>query len=67
MLIDTLAQRYGKLPSQLLAEADTFDLMVFDVAMTYQAAQSSKQNKQAMPTKAYDQSQLQEIMNKVKK
>ena len=62
-----MAQRYGKLPSQILGQADTFDLMVFDVAMTYQAAENSRRNKQAMPTKAYDQSQLQEIMNRVKK
>lgn len=35
MLIDALAERYGCLPSQVLREGDTFDLMVLDVTLTY--------------------------------
>lgn len=30
-----MAERYGILPSKLLLEADTFDLMVIDVALGY--------------------------------
>jgi hypothetical protein len=34
--LDTMGQRYGMLPSRLIAEANTFDLVVMDVAMTYE-------------------------------
>ena len=37
MLIDAIAERYGCLPSHVLKEGDTFDLMVMDVALTYRA------------------------------
>lgn len=62
-----MAQRYSKLPSQLLSEGDTFDLMVFDVATTYQQLQNDKNSNQGMPIRAYDQSQLEEKMKKVRK
>jgi len=67
LLIDTMAQKYGKLPSEVLRMADTFDLMVFDVSSTYQHHMQSKQNKSAPDVKSYDQSQLQQMMNKVRK
>ncbi len=41
-----LGKRYGKLPSQVLRDGDSFDLMVFDVAQTYEAYQNKKANKQ---------------------
>ena len=34
--LDTMGQRYGMLPSRLIAEASTFDLVVMDMAMTYE-------------------------------
>lgn len=34
--LDTMGQRYGKLPSMLIKEASTFDLVIMDVAMTYE-------------------------------
>jgi hypothetical protein len=34
--IDTMGQRYGMLPSKLIAEASTFDLVIMDIAMTYE-------------------------------
>lgn len=34
--IDTLAQRYGIIPSRLLTEATTFDLFVCNSAIRYQ-------------------------------
>jgi len=34
--LDTLGQRYGMLPSKLIAEASTFDLVVMDMALTYE-------------------------------
>jgi hypothetical protein len=62
-----MAQKYGKLPSEVLRMADTFDLMVFDVSSTYQHHMQSKQNKSAPDVNSYDQTQLQSMMNKVRK
>jgi hypothetical protein len=33
--IDGLGKRYGLLPSQVLAKADTFDLYILDAALTF--------------------------------
>lgn len=35
MLLDGLAQRYGLLPSEVLARADTLDVLVMDIAQSY--------------------------------
>jgi hypothetical protein len=40
-----MAEAYGVLPSRLLTEASTFDLVVYDVVMTYRAHQEKKQNR----------------------
>jgi hypothetical protein len=37
-----MAKRYGKLPSELLRTADSFDIMILDVATTYEAYQHAK-------------------------
>lgn len=34
--LDTLSKRYGKLPSEILRDATTLDLMVLDVAISYE-------------------------------
>lgn len=34
-MLDSLAERYGMLPSQVLETASTLDLWVFDVAVSY--------------------------------
>jgi hypothetical protein len=34
-MLDSLAERYGMLPSQILESATTLDLWVFDVAVSY--------------------------------
>jgi hypothetical protein len=44
-MFDVLGQRYGKLPSELLRTADSFDLMVFDVAVSYEEYRNKKNNK----------------------
>ena len=67
MLLDALAKRYGCLPSALLCDADSFDLMVFDVALTWEKMQQDKQNgKKTVDTTMYNQQDLQDIMNKVR-
>jgi len=47
-MIDSMAQRYGVMPSSLLQQGDSFDLMIFDVAVNYQNIQQQKQNKQPL-------------------
>ena len=65
MLLDSLGERYGKLPSQVLAQATTFDLWVFDVAVSYRNyrnerdAQNRKQFTPDPAPPAYDPSELQ--------
>jgi len=60
-----MAQRYSVLPSNLLKNADSFDIMVYDVAVTYQKIQEDKANKRVSPD-LYKQEDLQAIMDKVK-
>jgi hypothetical protein len=42
MLIDTLGERYGKLPSEVIRQATTFDIFVADTAIAYRNAQMEK-------------------------
>lgn len=35
-MIDTIGKRYGKLPSKVISEANTFDLFIMDAAITYE-------------------------------
>lgn len=42
MLIDTLGERYGKLPSEVIRQANTFDIFVADTAIAYRNAQTEK-------------------------
>jgi hypothetical protein len=39
MSIDRMGQRYGMLPSELMVQADTFDLVIMDMAMTFERHQ----------------------------
>lgn len=36
LTLDRLGQRYGMLPSKIINEASTFDLVIMDMAMTYE-------------------------------
>lgn len=35
MLIDTVAERYGMLPSEVMSRANTFDVFIADTAIGY--------------------------------
>lgn len=41
-MLDALGERYGMLPSQLLDSANTFDLWVYDVAVSWINNQQAK-------------------------
>lgn len=60
-----MAERYGCLPSELLDRGDTFDLTVFDVAITYRQYQANKKNN-VPSTDMYDQEELKNIFDSVR-
>lgn len=60
-----MARRYGTLPSHLLRKADSFDLMVFDVAIACEQLQKHK-SQGTVDQSMYDQKELQELMKKTK-
>lgn len=60
-----MGERYSMLPSKVMKEGDSFDLMVFDVSMSYKMWQQKKDNSKDV-TDMYDQDQLKDIMSKAK-
>ncbi len=59
LMLDSLGERYGMLPSQVLAQANTLDIWVFDVAISFREAQDAKA--QGKAPKA-SQDQLKQMM-----
>lgn len=41
-MIDSIAERYGMLPSEVLARATTLDLHIVDAALSYRSYQQRK-------------------------
>ncbi len=64
-MLDAIAQRYSHLPSKLLCDADSFDIMVYDVAISYEKMMRDKAEGK-VDQKMYRQEDLQEIMDKHK-
>jgi hypothetical protein len=62
-MLDALAERYNKLPSEVLDKADTLDLWVYDVAISYR---TYKQGSEDDKNKKMDQKSLQDLMDSVK-
>lgn len=56
------------MPSKLIESGDTFDLLVFDVAMNYEIIQNAKNSKkpldQAMLTRTVDKDKLEDLKQK---
>ena len=67
MQIDGLAKRYGKLPSEILRDGNTFDLFIIDAALTYEQYHHKKaMNKGQEPIENYTTEDLLKIYNKGK-
>jgi hypothetical protein len=67
MLIDTLSERYGILPSEVMNRANTFDVFIADTAIGYRnAVQERAMNgdKPAVPN--YKQEDLVKMMERVR-
>jgi len=63
-----MAQRYGSLPSKIMAQADTFDVMILNTATGWEQYQSEKAQlgKGAPPTPNIPEEKLKEMMDKVR-
>ena len=64
--IDGIGKRYGLLPSQVIREADTFDLYIMDAAMTFEHYHNKKANTGKAPIPAYTQDELVGMLGKKK-
>lgn len=62
-MLDALGERYGMLPSELLDRANTFDLWVYDVAVSWI---NNQQNKANGKPQNYDVDDLRKRMENVK-
>ena len=60
--IDTMSQRYGVLPSELLQRATTFDLFVCNSSIRYQ---QNKENEANGKFDHYSEEELMAIRNRV--
>jgi len=59
-----LAQQYGKLPSEILAKGDTFDVLVFDVSATYKRQQQRKADGKTPDIDQMNPSQINDLSRK---
>lgn len=65
--IDNLAQRYSLLPSQILAQASTFDMYVADVSTRYHNRQREiNEGKLSKHHMNYTQDQLKSMIQAVR-
>jgi hypothetical protein len=65
--IDSLGKRYGKLPSEIIKKADTFDLYIMDAALSFEQYHHKKAMNKCKPViPDYSQEQLQNIFNNKK-
>ena len=66
LTIDRMAKRYGKLPSEIIRDATTFDLQCLDVTMSWVAYQRHVQEHGRPPTPKLSVDQMLEQMKKAK-
>lgn len=70
ILLDSLATRYHLLPSQVLQQADTLDIMVMDVAHGYDRYLRERNSAQAAgqppPAPPLSVNKMQEMIQRVK-
>ena len=64
-MIDALGERYGKLPSEVLDKASTFDLQVYDIAVSYRNWLEKKATSKD-PKDMYDPNDLDKMMKDFK-
>jgi hypothetical protein len=69
-MIDSVATRYHLLPSEVLARADTLDLLVLDVAQSWHQQMQARANAEASgqlpPAPDIPVNKLQEMLERVR-
>ena len=55
MAVDTIASRYGMLPSRVMQDANTFDLVIMDAALDYQNYLRNKDDPNHIPNVSEDE------------
>lgn len=64
-MLDALGERYGKLPSELLESASTFDLQIYDIAVSYRNWLEKKATTND-PNELYNPNDLDKMMKDFK-
>jgi len=64
-MIDALGERYGQLPSEVLDKGSTFDLQVYDIAVSYRNWIEKKAISKD-PNDLYDPNDLEKMMTDFK-
>jgi len=64
-MLDALGERYGKLPSEVLDKSTTFDLQVYDLAISYRNWLDKKSTSKD-PNDLYDANDLETMMKDFK-
>ena len=72
MMLDFVSQRYGVLPSQLIAEGSSIDVLVADVAQSYTNEKAEEARAQAegknyiKPAAKLSEKQMLDMMQRVR-
>ena len=63
MLVDTLSERYGMLPSEVIRRANTFDVFIADTAIGYRNAvqERAMSGDKKTPPKLSEQTMLEAL------
>jgi len=64
-MIDALGERYGQLPSEVLDKGSTFDLQVYDIAVSYRNWIEKKATSKD-PNDMYNANDLEKMMKDFK-
>jgi len=69
LLLDSLGQRYGCLPSEVLSTATTFDVYVLDVTLSYEEKIRKKMERKhgRTPDRHFEETNLDDLAERVKK
>jgi hypothetical protein len=62
--IDAMAKRYGLLPSQIMEQASTFDMVIMDAALSYEVYLEQQHRAKSgfkMPAESVPQEQLNKL------
>jgi len=67
MLVDTLSERYGILPSEVMLRANTFDVFIADTAIGYRnAVQERAMNGDKKPTPKLSEQTMMAALERVR-